>query len=127
MIFKKILISIFVLMLIASPILVGVALGQGTGQGEPPKNEFQLENPIKADNFIELLNLIVDAAMLILVPLIVLAIIWVGFLFIKAQGDPGEITKAKEMFMYVIIGAAIILAAKLIITFISETIGSLKP
>lgn len=129
MILKKILIFVTTLSFTVLPLLGTFVLAQdkAPGQGEPTPVQFELTNPIRAENLIELLNLVVDAAMLVLVPLIVLAIIYTGFLFIKARGEPGAITKAKEMFFYVIIGAAIILASKLIITFVSSTIGSLKP
>lgn len=129
MIFKKILIFIFSFSFIVLPLVGTFALAEDKvpGPGEPDPVQFELTNPIKADNFIQLLNLIVDAAMLVLVPLIVIAIMWTGFLFIKARGNDTELTKAKQMFFYVIIGAAIILASKLIITFVSSTIESLKP
>jgi hypothetical protein len=130
MIFKKMLIFVAVFSFTILPLVGTFALaedGNDTGPGQPKEIKFDLINPIKADNLIELLNLVVDAAMLVLIPLIVLAIIYTGFLFIKARGVEKDITAAKQMFYYVIIGAAIILASKLIITFVSSTIGSLKP
>ena len=129
MTFKKILIFVAVFSFTILPLVGTFVLAQdkAPGQGEPTPVQFELSNPIRAENFIALLNLLVDAAMLVLIPLIVLAIIYTGFLFIKARGEPKAITEAKQMFFYVIIGAAIILASKLIITFVSSTIGSLKP
>lgn len=57
---------------------------------------------------------------------IVFFIIYTGFLFVKAQGKPEEITKVKEMLLYVIIGAAIILGANLIALAIQGTVDALK-
>ncbi|MFA5838389.1 MAG: TrbC/VirB2 family protein [Candidatus Paceibacterota bacterium] len=56
---------------------------------------------------------------------IVFFIIYTGFLFVKAQGKPEEITKVKEILLYVIIGAAIILGANLIALAIKGTINAL--
>jgi beta-lactamase regulating signal transducer with metallopeptidase domain len=51
-------------------------------------------------------------------------IIYSGFLFIKAQGDPGEITKAKSVFFWSIIGTAILLGAAVIAELIKGTVNS---
>jgi len=131
MIFKKALVSFLVLVTLLLPLVGGVALAtsHGTGIGEPVEDPYLLKNPLKGDvkTLTGLLNLIMDAAMLILVPIIVLAIIWVGFMFVKARGNETEITNAKKAFMYVMIGSAIILGAKVILTIVESTINSLKP
>lgn len=57
--------------------------------------------------------------------IIVFFIIYAGFLFVKAQGKPEEITEAKKILLYVVIGAAVILGANLIATVISGTISNL--
>lgn len=98
-----------------------------THTGQPEPQLLELKNPIAADNLAQLLKLIVKAVNYIMIPIIVLAIIYVGFKFVMARGEPGEITKAKEMFRWVIVGAAIILAAELLIEIVTNTITSLKP
>lgn len=51
-------------------------------------------------------------------------IIYSGFLFIKAQGEPAEITKAKSVFFWSIIGTAILLGAAVIAELIKGTVNS---
>jgi len=51
-------------------------------------------------------------------------IIYSGFLFIKAQGDPAELTKAKSVFMWSVIGAAVLLGASVIADMIVGTVDS---
>jgi hypothetical protein len=51
-----------------------------------------------------------------------LAIIYCGFLFVKAIGKPEEIKKAKDALLYTVIGAAILLGAWTIAQLISDTI-----
>jgi len=46
-------------------------------------------------------------------------------LFIKAQGNTTELTTAKKNFIYVVIGALLILGAWIIATMIEATIGQL--
>lgn len=96
------------------------------GQPKTPVS-FQLENPLAGvGGLMELLNKIIDFVMLLAIPVIVIMIIWVGLQFVLARGNETEITKAKQMFFWVIIGAVIILSAKLIITIVESTINALK-
>ena len=52
--------------------------------------------------------------------------IWSGFLYVKAQGNPTELEKAKSVFINTCIGTALLLGASLIGTIIDTTIKSLK-
>jgi hypothetical protein len=52
--------------------------------------------------------------------------IWSGFLFVRAQGKPEEITKARTTFINTCIGVALLLGAQLIASIIIGTINSLK-
>ena len=51
-------------------------------------------------------------------------IIYSGFLFIKAQGEPAELSKAKSVFMWSVIGAAVLLGASVIAELITGTVQS---
>jgi len=59
------------------------------------------------------------------IPIIALAIIYSGFLFVKAQGKPEEISKAKSALLYTLIGSAILLGSWAIAQLISNTVLSL--
>ena len=59
-------------------------------------------------------------------PVIALAIIYCGFLFVKAQGKPEEIKKAKDALLYTVIGAALLLGAWAIAQLIANTITQIK-
>lgn len=52
----------------------------------------------------------------------VLALIYAGFLYVKARGNPGEITKAHTTLRNTIIGIILLLGAQLIATLITGTI-----
>lgn len=68
---------------------------------------------------------VLDGAIKIGTPIVALAIIYCGFLFVKAQGNPEEITKAKEALMYTLIGAAILLGAVAISKLVVETVTTI--
>jgi len=58
-------------------------------------------------------------------PIIALAIIYSGFLFVAARGKPEELSKAKDALTYTLIGAAILLGSWAIATLISNTVLTL--
>ncbi len=59
------------------------------------------------------------------IPFLVIAIIWCGFLFVAAQGNPEKITKARDALLYTAIGAAVLLGSWGIAELITETVSGL--
>ncbi len=89
-------------------VLAQVGTGPGGGTGGA-----RLDNPLKGvDNLTTLIVKILDIVVQIGGYIAVLAIVWSGFLFVKAQGSPEELKTAKQAFFYTIIGVAILLGAK---------------
>lgn len=84
----------------------------------------QLCNPLKVNSIQSLLYLLVDIATYIGVILAVLALIWVGFKFIAAQGNPEKLKEARGFFYAIIIGIAVLIGANAIITIIENTLTS---
>lgn len=84
-----------------------------------------ITNPIKAQTFTGLIKTILEGVIKIGMPVIVLAIIYSGFLFVTAQGKPAEIEKARNTLLNVLIGAAILLGSWGIAQLVTETVQSL--
>jgi hypothetical protein len=108
-------------------ILLGSAGGahaQDTG-GLPSTTTVGLKNPISIDTLAGFVKSILDIVVMIGIPIIALAIIYSGFLFVKAKGDPKELSTAKETFLYTIIGAAIILGSWILAQAICSTVAQL--
>lgn len=61
----------------------------------------------------------------IAVPLLAIAIIYTGFLFVQARGKPDKITKAKEALKWTLIGGAIILGSYIIAEALQSTISDI--
>ena len=65
---------------------------------------------------------VLDVILTIGVPIVALAIIYCGFLFVFAQGDPTKIKAAREAFLWTIVGAAILLGSWVLAQALNGTI-----
>ena len=83
-----------------------------------------IENPLGATRSLPALieTLVSKVVIPVGVPIATLFLVYSGFLFVKAQGRPEELTKAKETFMWTIIGIAILLGAWVLSAAIQATI-----
>ena len=90
----------------------------------------QLDNPLGGSGGVntinQLINRILAVVILIAAPLAILAVIYSGFLFVKARGNPEKLTDARKTLTWTLIGIAILLGAQLLSTIISGTITSLE-
>ncbi|MFA5830664.1 MAG: hypothetical protein WC878_02425 [Candidatus Paceibacterota bacterium] len=59
------------------------------------------------------------------IPVVVVAIILSGYMFLTSQGDESKLKKAKQAIIWTSVGAAILLCAVVIATVIKNTIGQL--
>lgn len=59
------------------------------------------------------------------IPIVALAVIYSGFLFVAARGNTEKLTKAKDALLYTLIGAAILLGSWAIAQLVSDTVASL--
>lgn len=81
----------------------------------------KLQNPLKAESIQEVIYLAVDIAIYVGVAFSILAIIFIGFKFVFAQGKPDAIKEAQLWFFYVIIGLAILISSKVIVEIVKNT------
>ncbi len=72
-----------------------------------------------------LIKTILEGLLKIGIPVVALAIVYCGFLFVQARGKPEAITKAKDALLYTLIGAAILLGSWAIAEMISATVLAL--
>ncbi len=82
-------------------------------------------NPISQNTLEGFLKNALEGVIRIGLPIIALAIIYCGFLFVKARGNTEELTKAKDALLYTLIGAAILLGAWALAQLIQETVNAL--
>ncbi len=99
----------------------------GANPGDPGSGtREQLTNITPWGSLCDLINAILNIVTEIGAIIAVLFIIWSGFLFIKAQGNPKEIEDAKRAFYATIIGTAILLGSSVIAKIIITTIGAVS-
>jgi len=83
----------------------------------------QFTNPIKSQKFEEILQGIADITTNVAIPFIIVAFVWVGFLFAAARGNEEKLTKAKNALAYTVAGAAVIASTYVVISLIETIIG----
>lgn len=85
-----------------------------------------ISNPIgRANNIYELITVLLEFIVKLGSVVVVFFVIYSGFLFVKAQGDPGKISEAKSTFTYTVIGGVILLGARVIASVIQNTASQL--
>ena len=81
--------------------------------------------PIRATSIQAFIKELLEGVIKIGMPVIALAIIYSGFLFVSARGNSEAIKKAKDSLMYTLIGAAVLLGSWAIAKLISDTVLAL--
>lgn len=110
----------------------GTTVTQGTAGigGRTTGNQLvntQITNPIKYNNFYDFVEAVLKVAVQILMPFVVLAFVYSGFLFVRAQGAPAELESAKKAIFWSVIGAFILLGAWAFAKIIGTTVTALTP
>jgi hypothetical protein len=84
-------------------------------------------NPLKVGSVEELIFLLVDIALQLGVVVAALALIWVGFSYVAARGNPAKVSAAHKALFYTILGIAVLFGSKVIVEIIRGTIEPLAP
>ncbi len=86
-----------------------------------------LTNPLgnNINSVPEFIKILLTGVLKIGIPVVALAVIYCGFLFVQARGKPEELKKAKDALLYTLIGAAILLGSWAIAEMISATVTGL--
>ena len=95
------------------------------GQSSTGGGSGALTNPLKAGTIQQFFLAILDIILVFAIPIIVLFIMYAGFLYVTAQGDEGKIRTAHAALTWSIIGGVIVLGAKLIIDVIQNTVNAI--
>ena len=128
---KKALVVVLILFVFLLPIMsfaqgdgnLGDSFGGDGNLSNPAVTT--IKNPINAKTINDLIEKILEGVIKIGIPIIALAIIYSGFLFVSAQGNTEKLATAKKSFTYTLIGAAILLGAWALAQVISETVLAL--
>ncbi len=103
----------------------GVVGGNPTQSSGASGGAFSIKNPLKAKTISDFLKDLFRAAVKVGLPIVVLFIVYAGFMFVKARGNAEELTVAKRNFIWVVFGTTIFLGAWAIAEIIAATLRQL--
>ncbi|PIR59497.1 MAG: hypothetical protein COU68_05260 [Candidatus Pacebacteria bacterium CG10_big_fil_rev_8_21_14_0_10_45_6] len=94
---------------------VPYAFAQIAGDGEFTK-------PTKSRELIDLIQSIAELIMYIALPFLAIAIIWAGYRIVAARGNDSELSAARAMLLWSIIGAIVVIAAPTLTEIITDIV-----
>jgi hypothetical protein len=106
--------SVFITTLILSPLLALAATD----------STFAIKNPLNIDSVGGLVTTFVQIFSYIVIIFAVLLIVYVGFRFILARGNVTEMNKLKEWLMWIVIGVAVVIGARVMVNIIINTLSA---
>lgn len=135
---KKLSVHLLALTFLVIPVMISAQI-KGTGNNPPITGSgntsitFKIPNPFKCgtgdNDKCTLMSLITTILNNIIMPIaavgIVLYIMYAGFKFVIAQGNPKKIEEAQQMLLWAMIGAGVLLGAAGIAKVVENTVGAL--
>jgi hypothetical protein len=100
-------------------------LGGGSNTSLGGVQQTTLSNPLNFYSICGLVKAIFNVILTLGTPIAVLFLVYAGFRFIVARGNPGELQKARTNLVHVILGIAIFLGAWILGQIIASTINSI--
>jgi len=82
-----------------------------------------LQDPLKFCNITQFVQGVLQAFVMISLPILSFFIVYAGFKFVMARGNSGKLEDAKKNFYWLIAGAILILSAWALATLIANTIN----
>lgn len=107
----------FIIPAVVIPTIAFAAVSAGQGGG--------LTNPIGTTSLATFLANLLKLVAQIAFPIIVLFLVYVGFLFVSSQGNPEKIKEARGYFLWAIVGALLVLGAQALSLAIKATVDQL--
>ncbi len=104
----------------------GLFIKRGAKIDNNKMKTFQLSNPIAVNSVGELVNKFADIFSYVVILFAVLAIVYVGFRFVIAQGKPDELNTLKTWLGWIVVGVAIVIGARMIIRIVINTLSATK-
>lgn len=84
------------------------------------------KNPIGFNTLKDFLLALLKVIITLAFPIIVLAVVYTGFLFVTSRGSEEKLKTAKKALVWTLIGAMIVLGAFVIANAIKETVDDIK-
>ena len=85
------------------------------------------QNPLSFSSITDFLVAILNVTTIIALPIVVFFLIYAGFLYVTARGNPTQIQTASRALIYGIIGGVIIIGSVAIVTIVKGTVTAFAP
>ncbi|MFW6210184.1 MAG: Mbov_0395 family pilin-like conjugal transfer protein [Patescibacteria group bacterium] len=82
------------------------------------------ENPLGVDSIQDFLGAILEIVLVISIPIIVFFLIYAGFQYVAARGNPEKLQTAHRALLFGVIGAVIVLGGFAIVTIVTSLVES---
>lgn len=97
----------------------------GVVGGPTGSSDGKLINPLGTTDLEALVLKILDFIIKIGAIVVIFMLVYVGFLFVTARGEPAKLTVARQALLWTIVGALILLGSKAISLAIQDTVKAL--
>lgn len=84
-----------------------------------------LVNPLKDDTITELMGTILNAVVQIGLVVVTFFIIYAGYKYVTARGNPGALKEAHQAILWTLIGSAVVIGAYAIRQIVYDTVTNL--
>ncbi|MEI6396783.1 MAG: pilin [Candidatus Taylorbacteria bacterium] len=84
---------------------------------------FTIKNPLQANSVSELVQTASQIFAYVVVLIGVMALIWTGLLYVLAQGNSEKLTQLKKQLLWIVVGIAIVIGARIIINIVVTTLS----
>lgn len=124
--FKKIFASMFLALTLG--VFLVPAFSYADSHPKIIETTEKVKNPLgsKFENLNSFVKTLLEGLIKILIPVIALAIIYAGLMFVTARGNTEKLTTAKNALLYGVIGAGLVLGAWALAQLISDTVIQLN-
>jgi len=110
------------------PVTISAEIGGG-GQGGDTAGSggTQFVNPLGAEknSITVFLADIIDIVLTIAIPIAVMSIIFAGLKMVMARGNETELSKAKELLKWTLIGTAVLIGSKVLVGAVQGTLSNI--
>ncbi|NCT01877.1 hypothetical protein GW766_01320 [Candidatus Parcubacteria bacterium] len=79
-------------------------------------------NPLSFTSITDMIVAIMNVVIVMSIPVIIFFLIYAGFMYVTARGNPEKIQQASSALLYGIIGGVIILASAAIMTIVKNLV-----
>lgn len=80
-------------------------------------------NPLSFTSITDMIIAIINVVIVMSIPVIVFFLIYAGFMYVTARGNPEKLQQASQALLYGIIGGVIILASVAIMTIVKNLVS----